>query len=256
MAPPGGTLRPSTKSATKEWSSLMAINTGAATTSTSTNKMTRPERRFPLPSRMMLLLVAIIIGWVGNVWNTLAGYSGTVDITVPWLAHHQTAWVAATFGSALNAMGLVALLLAVCVLVRGKGATWATVALATGGLGTFLYAVSAAAPMQVLGLGKQTVITPAQTTSLIDYLSKHDHIQASVAFPGFLLLLVAQIAVAVALFRARVLPLWVPIVFIVGAVLEVVFASGGLLTAVSTVPETAAMVAIGWYAYKKSLAAA
>jgi hypothetical protein len=110
--------------------------------------------------------------------------------------------------------------------------------------------------MQVLGLGKQSVITPGQTTSLIDYMSKHDHIQASVAFPGFALLLIAQIAIAVALFRSRVLPLWVPIVFSVGAVLEVVFGGGGALTAISTVPETAAMVAIGWYAYRKSLAAA
>jgi hypothetical protein len=171
---------------------------------------------------------------------------------VAWLAGHQHAWIAATYGTALNAIGIVALLLAVCVLVTRRGAGWATGALITGVAGTALYAVAAAVPMQILGLGRQTVISPAQTTSLIDYVSGHDQIQAGVAFPGFLLLLVAQILVTVALFRSRVLPVWVPALFIVGAVIQVALAGGGLLTAAATIPETVAMVAIGWYAYRKA----
>jgi hypothetical protein len=232
----------------------MAISTG--TTSPSRTETTGSLRPFPLPARVMLLLVAIVAGWFGSVWDTLAGYGGNTDISVTWLANHQSAWIAATYGAALNAMGLVALLLAVCVLVRSRGAAWATAGLAVGAVGTFLYAVSAAAPMQILGLGKQPVISSAQVTSLIDYLGRHDTIQAGVAFPGFLLLLVAQILVTVALFRSRALPLWVPILFIVGAVIQVALAGGGVLTALATVPQTVAMVAIGWYAYKRSAAAA
>jgi hypothetical protein len=69
-------------------------------------------------------------------------------------------------------------------------------------------------------------------------------------------MLVAQILVTVALLGARTVPLWVPILFIAGAVIEVALAGGGVLTALATVPQTVATVAIGWYAYRKSVAAA
>jgi hypothetical protein len=232
----------------------MATSTGAVIVSPSAT--TGTDRRFPLPARTLLLLVAIVAGWLGSVWNTLAGYNGNVDISVSWLANHQNAWIAATYGSALTAIGIVALLLAVCVLVRTRGAAWATAALAAGALGTALYAVSAAVPMQVLALGEQPVVNATQATALVDYLARHDTIQAGVAFPGFLLLLVAQLLATVALFRSRAVPLWVPILFLVGAVVEVALAGGGLVTAVATIPQTVAMVAIGWYAYRRSLAAA
>jgi hypothetical protein len=203
-------------------------------------------------TRTVLLPIAIVAGWAGAVWNTLAGHGGDTELTARWLADHQHAWIAATYGTALNALGLIALLLAVCVLVRRRGSAWATAALVTGALGTALYAVASAVPMQMLGLGKQTVITPAQTTALIDYVGEHDAIQGGVAFPGFLLLLIAQIFITVALFRSRALPVWVPALFIAGAVIQVALAGGGPLTAVATIPQTVAMVAIGWFAYRKS----
>jgi hypothetical protein len=219
---------------------------------TTTSATAPPVAETTTSGRRLLLPVAIVAGWIGAVWNTLAGFSGDTDLTVSWLASHQHAWIAATYGTALNAIGIVALLLAVCVLVIRRGSAWATAALVTGMIGTALYAVASAVPMQILGLGKQTVISAAQTTSLLDYMSEHDTIQGGVAFPGFLLLLVAQILVTVALFRSRALPLWVPTLFIAGAVVQVVLAGGGVLTAVATIPETVAMVVIGWYAYRKA----
>jgi hypothetical protein len=211
-------------------------------------------RRFPLPSRTILLLVAIVLGALGNLWNTLAGYSGNTDISTSWIAAHHSAWIAATYGAALNAMGIVALLLAVCVLVRSRGATWATIGLAVGTFATFLYAVATAVPMQALATNGQSVVSAVQLQSLVTYMGQHDSIQAGVAFPSFLLLLVTQIAVTVALFRSRTLALWVPILFIAGAVVQVAFADGGLLTAASIIPQTIANVAIGWYAYRRSAA--
>jgi len=221
----------------------MAVNTSASNTSVVEGG--GAPARYPLPSRALLLLVAIVAGVLGSTWNLLAGYWGGTDLTRQWLADHQSAWIASTYGTALEAMGLAAVLVAVCVLVRGRGAAWATVSLATGTVGLFLYAVSSAMQMQLLGLGKQTVISADQTVALLDYLHKHDTIQAGVAFPGFLLLLVAQVAITVALFRSRVLPIWVPIVFIVGAVLRVALSNGGVVSAVAAIPQAAAMVAIG-----------
>jgi hypothetical protein len=49
-------------------------------------------------------------------------------------------------------------------------------------------------------------------------------------------------------------PLWVPIVFLLGGVVETVFAGGGALTAVLTVPQIVAEIIIGWYAWRKSTA--
>jgi hypothetical protein len=56
--------------------------------------------------------------------------------------------------------------------------------------------------------------------SLISYTGTHDMIQDSVGFPVFLLLLIMQIAVTVALIRSRTIQLWVPILFVVGMVVE------------------------------------
>ncbi len=205
----------------------------------------------PTSTRMALLVAAIVLGGLGNLANILFGWNGD-GLTVEWFASHQQAWIASTYGSALNALGLFALLVAVCVLVKGRGAAWATVSLVIGSLGTALYAVSAAIPVAFTAMGTQTVVPPAQATQLIDYFHRHELTQPAVAFPAFLLLTLTQITVTVALIRSRAVPLWVPIVFIAFGAVAIVFAASGVLTAVLTVPQIVAMVAIGWYAYRKA----
>jgi len=214
-----------------------------------TIQATRPtvDTRPAGATRRLLLLVAIVLGGLGNLANLLSGYNGD-HVTVAWLADHQSAWVAATYGTALNVLGILALLTAVCVLVRERGAAWATVSLAVGALGTALYAVSAAIPMALTGFGTQTTVPAADASALLDYVTGQDVTQPAVAFPGFLLLLVAQITITVALVRAKTVPAWVPILFIAGGALAVVFAGGGTLSAALALPQFAAMVAIGWYA--------
>src|SRR6266545_1542974 len=212
------------------------MSSKAATASAAVGEMPTYDPR-PPSSRTFLLLVAIVLGGIGNLVNAMYGIPGG-DVTVEWAAKHPSAWAAAMYGNALLGLGLLAVLAAVCVLVRRRGAAWATVSLAVGSLGTFLLMVSA----------------PAQAAALIDYFAKHDMTQVAVAFPAFLLLLVTQLTVAVALIRSRAVPLWVPIVFLAGGVVETVFAGGGALTAALTVPQIVAEIAIGWYAWKKSTA--
>jgi hypothetical protein len=230
----------------------MTIKTSGVSAAPSAELVTSVDRR-PLPSRVLLLLVAIVLGGLGNLANALFGLQNG-NITIDWAAKHQSAWAAATYGTALTGLSLVALLAAVCVLVRGRGARWATVSLAIGSVGTFLWMVGAPILAAYLPMGTQNVISSAQANALVDYFEKHDMTQAGVAFPAFLLLLVTQITVTVALIRSRAVPLWVPIVFFAGGVVETVFAGGGPLTAVLTVPQILAEIAIGWYAYQKSKA--
>jgi Domain of unknown function (DUF4386) len=204
-------------------------------------------------TRLLLVLVAIAIGGIGNVIATLnAPPSG--DSTLDWAAGHQSAWASGLFGNALAGLGLVALLAAVCALARRRGARWATVSLAIGSLGTFLFVVSSGVTTVYLPIAKQTVLTPAQTTALADYLAQHDMSQGAVAFPAFVLLLITQITLTVALIRSRAVPLWVPIVFLAGGAMETVFAGSGALTAVLTVPQIIAEIVIGWYAWQKASA--
>src|SRR5437764_8156313 len=146
----------------------MSLETGTASAIRPADTTTVDDRR-PLPTRMFLVLVAIVLGAIGNLVNLVYGLDdGTVS--VDWAARHQSAWAASTYGSALTAMGLIALLAAVCALVRRRGATWATVSLAVGSLGTFLYAVSAAIPVAVIGMGTQAVVSRADASALVDYL--------------------------------------------------------------------------------------
>jgi hypothetical protein len=224
------------------------MSTSAAATTVPTSVSADVPQR---SSRMFLLLVAIVLGGVGQVAGLMFGIDQG-EVPVAWAATHQSAWAGATYGAALTGLGLIALLAAVCVLVRRRGAGWATVSLAVGSLGTFLYVASAAIPVAVLGMGKQTIVPAAQANALVEYLGRQDMTQAGVAFPGFLLLLVTQITVTVALIRSRAVPLWVPIVFLAGGVVETLFAGNGALTAALTVPQIAAGIAIGWYAWKKS----
>ncbi len=228
------------------------MSSKAATASAAVGEMPTYDPR-PPSSRTFLLLVAIVLGGIGNLVNAMYGIPGG-DVTVEWAAKHPSAWAAAMYGNALLGLGLLAVLAAVCVLVRRRGAAWATVSLAVGSLGTFLLMVSAPALAVFIPIGKQNVISSAQASALIDYFAKHDMTQVAVAFPAFLLLLVTQLTVAVALIRSRAVPLWVPIVFLAGGVVETVFAGGGALTAALTVPQIVAEIAIGWYAWKKSTA--
>src|SRR6266545_2060196 len=225
------------------------MSSKAATASAAVGEMPTYDPR-PPSSRTFLLLVAIVLGGIGNLVNAMYGIPGG-DVTVEWAAKHPSAWAAAMYGNALLGLGLVALLAAVCVLVRRRGAAWATVSLAIGSLGTFLWVVAAGVPMGFLPMGKQTVISPAQASALVDYMSRHDSSQGAVAFPAFVLLLVTQITITVALIRSRAVPLWVPIVFLLGGVVETVFAGAGALTAVLTVPQIVAEIIIGWYAWRK-----
>jgi hypothetical protein len=227
----------------------MTINTGAVSAAPVAEANTSDQR--PIRSRMFLLLVAIVLGGIGNLFATLFALPDG-DFTLAWAAEHQSAWVAGLYGSALLGLGLVALLAAVCVLVRRRGAAWATISLAIGSLGTFLWVVAAGIPMGFLPLAKQTVISPAQASALVDYLTQHDPSHVAVAFPAFVLLLVTQITVTVALIRSRAVPLWIPIVFLLGGVVETVFAGAGALTAVLTVPQIVAEIIIGWYAWRKA----
>lgn len=201
----------------------------------------------PAPGRGLLLVAAIVLGGFGNLANILFGYNGE-DLTMAWLADHPSAWAAGTYGTAFNVLGILALLAAVCALVRGRGAAWARVSLVTGSVGAALYAVSAAVPTGFTALATQTVVPPADATAVLGHLRGEDLIEPAVAFPGFLLLLVAQITITVALIRSRAVPLWVPVLFLAGGVLAVLFAGGGLVPALLVVPQFVAMVAIGWYA--------
>jgi hypothetical protein len=230
----------------------MSLEAGTASATRTADAAIVDDRR-PLPARMFLVLVAIVFGAVGNLVSLVYGLDEG-DISVDWAAKHQSAWAASTYGTALAAMGLIALLAAVCALVRRRGATWATVSLAVGSLGTFLYAVSAAIPVAIIGMGTQTVVSSSDASALVDYLGKHDMTQAGIAFPGFLLLLVTQITVTVALIRSRAVPLWVPIVFIAGGVVNTVFAGNGAVTAALTIPQIVVEIVIGWYAWKRSTA--
>lgn len=74
--------------------------------------------------------------------------------------------------------------------------------------------------MQALALHGQTVVSPCRdpVAHQLHRQARHDLGQAG--FPAFLLLLIMQIAVTVALIRSRTIPLWVPILFVVGMVVE------------------------------------
>jgi hypothetical protein len=221
-----------------------------------TNTLSAPPRAAATAARsarMLWALIALVLGGVGTLVLHLGG-SDHGDVSPSWLAGHPAAWAATFYGGAFAVLGLAALLVTVCVLVRDRGRTWATVSLVIGSIGAAFWAVTVAATMSVAAMGTQKIVNADQANALTAYLHEQDLSQPAVAFSGFLLLLVTQITITVALIRSRAVPLWVPVVFIAGGLLDTAFAGRGALTAALSLPQFVATVAIGWYAWQRSRA--
>jgi hypothetical protein len=70
----------------------------------------------------------------------------------------------------------------------------------------------------------------------------------SVPIGGALLIAVGSLVIAVALWRARTVPRWVPIVGAVSAVATVMLPPDGAAGLVAEAASSASTIAIGWYA--------
>jgi len=132
------------------------------------------------------------------------------------------------------------------LLVRARGAAWAT----TGGIilwiGTALYAVGGAG----WAAAYYFATAPGVDPSVIDRINDDSAHVFGVMIPGALLVAVGTVIQAVGLWRSGAVPRWIPLLWLTIVATFVVPGNGiaGLITAV---PMTAASLGTAYYAWRR-----
>jgi hypothetical protein len=190
-------------------------------------------------SALALLLMAL---WPAVPADRFYSYAGIAPI-------RDRFWLVST----LLAIGLVinvpAQALAAMAVARVRGAATATA-------GALLMVVGAA--MQAAGIAGWAMLywfttgpdlDPAVAAPFLDRLGD-DTSLFRVAMPGALLVVLGTVVQAVALWRSRAVPRWVPLTSLL-IVPTFVLPSGGLTGALAQLPLSVAATAIGWYAWRR-----
>jgi hypothetical protein len=152
-------------------------------------------------------------------------------------------------------VGACAAALAAWLLVPARGARWATVGGSLVWLGAAIYGVGIGGWATVYYFGTDPgALDPATATRLIDHVNDDTARMLAVPIGGALLLALGSMVLAVALWRARTVPRWVPILGIVTAVTGIVIPPDTIVGIVAEAASSATAVAVGWYAWRRSAA--
>ena len=139
--------------------------------------------------------------------------------------------------------------LATMLLVRRRGSTWATVGGVLMWLGITVQGVAVAAWAAAYYFPTDPSLG-GTGRAVFDVVNDDIVHVFALMIPGAALALVGQVLQAVGLFRAKVVPAWVPWLSLT-TVLTFVIPGNGLLGLVTAIPMAAAAVGIGYYAWRR-----
>jgi hypothetical protein len=149
-------------------------------------------------------------------------------------------------------VGACAAALAGWLLVPNRGARWATVGATLIWLGAALYGVGIGGWATVYYFGTDpAVLDPATGARLIDHVNDDTVRLLAVPIGGALLIAIGSLVLAVALWRARTVPRWIPIAAAVAAVATVVLPPDGVAGLIAEAASSITTIAIGWYAWQR-----
>ncbi|MFD3452842.1 hypothetical protein ACFWVC_11725 [Streptomyces sp. NPDC058691] len=201
-----------------------------------------------------LATAALALVVVGNVLSLLlTGFTPNGDPSNGFAfqevaGHPGRFWAFTAFGGIGQALLTTGTAFAVCLLVRARGSVLARVGAVLSVLSGALLSAGLAAIAVLYGYAADpAVLDPAAGRAFVDHANDHTWRFTALVVPGALCGIVAMLLIAVALWRGRAVPRWIPVVFLVGTLAGFVISSGlaGVLVAL---PAAAAMVLIAWYA--------
>jgi len=139
--------------------------------------------------------------------------------------------------------------LATLLLVRERGARWATIGAALMWVGCGLQAVGVAGWASAYFYATDPSVDSAAGRAVIEAANQDTAHLFALMIPGALMVLVGTVLQCVGLFRSRAVPRWVPVAALAVVVTFVVPGSGvaGLLT---SVPMAAAAIGLGYHAWR------
>jgi hypothetical protein len=207
-------------------------------------------------TRSRMGLLAIVLGFTaivavpaGVLWPEPAAGTGTyayADI----LGKRELWWGLLTFLALLQVCNVPLQALATMSLVRRRGSTWATFGGALMWLGCGLQATGIALWAAAYYFPLDPSVSRAAGTAMFDVVNNDiSHIFA-VMIPGAMLVILGTVFQAVALFRAKVVPVWVPLLTLV-TVATLVVPGNGFAGLITSIPMAAGAVAVGFYAWRR-----
>jgi len=151
-----------------------------------------------------------------------------------------------------ESVGLTALALAGLRLVPSRGAVWGTVGASMMWLGAGLYGVGLGGLATAYHYATSPVLDRASGVALVEALGTDFARLYGIVLPGALLVALGTVALSVALWRARTVPRWVPIVAGISILATFVVETSGPAGLLAEGPVALSSVAIGWHAWRTS----
>jgi hypothetical protein len=163
--------------------------------------------------------------------------------------HRDAAWLGATVDGLAFAAMCVALALAVCRLAPARGWVWASVGAVVTGIGGVAFAAGMAAFGSLAWYATSTEAISVQAgTALMTYVDDNPGHVLGLQMAGFLLATVGTLVLMVALWRARSVPRWLPIGYLVLTV--GVFALSGVALNIVQAVQTLSLVVVAYFAWR------
>jgi hypothetical protein len=161
-------------------------------------------------------------------------------------------WAFFLFAGVQLIVGASAAALAAWLLAPDRGARWATIGGSLVGVGAAIYGVGIGGWAAIYYFGTDpATLDPVTATRLIDRVNGDTTRMLAVPIGGALLVALGSILLAVALWRARSVPRWVPIVGGLTAVTGIVVPPDTVAGVLSEGAGSASSIAIGWYAWRR-----
>lgn len=217
---------------------------------TATTSAPMPSRARPAsPARARIVAAVLVLGAFTSaafgIWHPAPGahdrlgYDVIAPMRISWWAWHL-------FGGLGVAAAAIAVALAVCLLVPARGATWATLGALLTALGGLAFYGGVAAE-GVLGMyATDPEALPAEPgTTLLTFVNDNFEPIGHVLLPGLVLLTLGPLLLALALWRARSVPRWLPVAFALTNVAGFPLSTGVLADIVDSA-FAATLVAIAW----------
>jgi hypothetical protein len=194
-----------------------------------------------------LLALGAITGAILVLWQPWGerDHLGYADIA----PHRDAAWLGALVdGLAFAAIG-VALGIAVCRLAPARGAIWANVGAVMTGIGGVAFCAGMVSFGSFAWYATNTDAVPVDAgTNLMTYAVDNAGHLLGIQMAGFLLTTLGSLVLMVALWRARSVPRWLPIAYLVLTI--GVFATDGVVLNVVQAIQTLALVVVAFFAYR------
>jgi hypothetical protein len=155
------------------------------------------------------IAVAVVVLW--QPWGE-RNHLGYADIA----PHRDAAWLGAVIDGLGFAAVAVALGLAVCMLAPARGSTWANIGAVVTGFGGVACCAGIVSFGSAVWYATDTDALPTGSgTTLMTYINDNPGHLMGLQMAGFLLTTLGSLVLMVALWRARSVPRWLPIGYLV-----------------------------------------